>query len=320
MKSEISDTLLFKFFMGETTNDETDRIAAWLDRNPAEHQKYMDRIHELFVTSVMSEPEIVPEADRSLFYRLTHSRAVRSAVGLAAALLVIVGGGYGLLSARIDRLAGSTTTIEAPAGQHIRIALSDGTSVELNSKSRITYPALFIGRERRVRLEGEAMFDVRHDADHPFIVETYACDVEVLGTRFNVLAEEPERTFSTALFEGRVSVENKMHDERLLMEPNTVVELKNGHLHLSELDSRDDYLWTEGIISFGGDDFGAVLDKLRKYYDVEIEIRRSTLPEVRYKRLKVRTSEGVDHILRILQRTSDFTYEYDNLENKLIIR
>ena len=30
-KIEISDTLLFKFFLGETTNDETDRIAAWLD-------------------------------------------------------------------------------------------------------------------------------------------------------------------------------------------------------------------------------------------------------------------------------------------------
>lgn len=37
-KIEISDTLLFKFFLGETTNDETDRIAAWLDANPEEHQ------------------------------------------------------------------------------------------------------------------------------------------------------------------------------------------------------------------------------------------------------------------------------------------
>ena len=220
----------------------------------------------------------------------------------------------------MERISDIPTSIEAPAGQHIRIALSDGTTVELNSKSRITYPALFAGAERRVRLEGEAMFDVYHDASRPFIVETYACDVEVRGTRFNVIAEEDMQEFSTALFEGSVAVSNKVNDERILMEPNTIVHLKNGHLHLSDLENHDNYLWTDGIISFGGDDFGQIIDKLRRYYDVNIEIQRETLPEIRYKRLKVRTSEGVDHILRILQRSSDFTYEYNDLENKIIIR
>ena len=37
-KIEISDALLFKFFLGETTNDETDQIAAWLDEDPDKHQ------------------------------------------------------------------------------------------------------------------------------------------------------------------------------------------------------------------------------------------------------------------------------------------
>ena len=43
MQNEISDTLLFKFFLGETTNEETDRIAAWLDENPEEHQQRMKK-------------------------------------------------------------------------------------------------------------------------------------------------------------------------------------------------------------------------------------------------------------------------------------
>lgn len=319
-KIEISDTLLFKFFLGETTNDETDRIAAWLEANPEEHQKYMNEVHEQFIMSIMSEPDLVPESDTRLWYRLTHSRPVRRALGFAAALLVVAGVSYLFYSSRMERLARIPTTIEAPAGQHIRIALSDGTTVELNSRSRITYPALFTGKERRVHLEGEAMFDVEHDAGHPFIVETYACDVEVRGTRFNVLAESGLREFSTALFEGRVAVRNKMNDEQILMDPNTVVRLKDGHLHLSDLENHDNYLWTDGIISFGGDDFGQIIDKLRRYFDVNIEIQRNTLPEIKYKRLKVRTSEGVEHILRILQRSSDFTYEYNDLENKIIIK
>lgn len=319
-KTKISDTLLFKFFLGETTNDETDQIAAWLDADPEEHQKYMNEVHEKFIVSIMIEPDSVPEADTNIWYRITHSRQIRQTIGIAASLLVVIGGSYLFFSSRMDRLAETPTSIEAPVGQHVSIALGDGTTVELNSKSRITYPALFTGKERRVYLEGEAMFDVAHDASQPFIVETYACDVEVCGTRFNVIADEETQAFSTALFEGSVAVRNKLNDEHILMEPNTVVNLRNGHLWLDELTDRDDYLWTEGIISFGGDSFGQIMDKLRRYFDVEIEIRRARLPEVKYKRLKVRTSEGVDHILRVLQRGSDFTYEYDDLENRIVIR
>ena len=82
--TKISDTLLFKFFLGETTNDETDRIAAWLDADPEEHQKYMNEVHEKFIVSIMIEPDSVPEADTSLWYRITHSRAIRQTMGIAA--------------------------------------------------------------------------------------------------------------------------------------------------------------------------------------------------------------------------------------------
>lgn len=320
MNTEITDKLLFRFFAGQTSNEETDLIAAWLDENPRENQKRLNEANDLFLLSIMSEPDLVPEADRSWRYRIVHSRPLRYVAGFAAALLVAAGASYLFFSARFDRLLEAPTSIEVPAGQHVCVALSDGTTVELNSRSRITYPAVFTGKERRVQLQGEAMFDVHHDAEHPFIVETYACDVKVHGTHFNVTADEAEQSFSTALFEGCVSVHNRMNGEYLVMEPNTVVDLRNGHLYLSEMTSRDDYLWTEGIVSFGGDSFAEIIGKLERYYGVEIEVRRTTLPEVRYKRLKVRTSEGIDHILRILQRSSDFTYEYDDLKNRIIIK
>lgn len=280
----------------------------------------MNEVHEKFIISIMTEPDSVPEADTSLWYRITHSRAIRQTMGIAASLLLVIGGCYLFFTSQLTQMVGSPTCIESPTGQHVRLTLHDGTTVELNSKSKISYPALFIGKERRVRLEGEAMFEVTHNASQPFIVETYACDVEVHGTHFNVIADKNTQEFSTALFEGSVTVRNKINDEEILMEPNTVVNLRNGHLHLGALNDRDDYLWTDGIISFGGDNFEQIVDKLRRYFDVEIEIQREELPEIKYKRLKIRTSEGLDHILRVLQRSSDFTYEYNDLENKIIIK
>lgn len=54
------------------------------------------------------------------------------------------------------------------------------------------------------------MFNVEHDAARPFIVETFACDVEVLGTKFNVTADELTHDFTTALLRGKVKVTNKL--------------------------------------------------------------------------------------------------------------
>lgn len=320
IEPEVTDALLFRFFAGQTTNEETDRISAWLSAEPEEHQERLNRAHDLFVLSVMSEPASGADGSRRWRMRMLHGGVWRRMAAVAAAVVVALVGSYFHYDRRIGRLTGQATTIEAPAGQHVRIALSDGTTVELNALSRLTYPAVFAPRERRVRLEGEAQFDVRHDAGHPFVVETFACDVEVRGTKFNVLADEASRTFSTALFEGRVAVRNRMNGEELAMEPRTVAELRDGHLYLGPLTDSDDYLWTEGIVSFGGDSFGEVAAKLEKYYGVRIEIERATLPEIRYQRLKVRLSEGVDHALRVLQRASDFTYAYDEASNRIVIR
>ena len=308
--------LLYRFFNGETSVEEEQRLLDEIDRDPANRRELLAE-RRLFDSVLMLAPSERAARRKPRVFALGRMRSVFK---YAAVLVVALGVGAFGMRFHYDRMARSGNTVSVPAGQRVDLVLPDGTKVWMNACSELEYPALFSRGERRVRLDGEAFFDVAHDKAHPFIVETFACDVEVRGTHFNVMADEETQAFSTALFEGSVAVRNKLNDEHILMEPNTVVNLRNGHLGLDELTDRDDYLWTEGIISFGGDSFGQIMDKLRRYFDVEIEIRRARLPEVKYKRLKVRTSEGVDHILRVLQRGSDFTYEYDDLENRIVIR
>ena len=54
MKHEIPDTLLFRFFAGQASNEETDRIAAWLNENPEEHQKHLHETPDLFLLTIMN--------------------------------------------------------------------------------------------------------------------------------------------------------------------------------------------------------------------------------------------------------------------------
>ena len=178
----------------------------------------------MYLVSILCESEATQPARRSA--RLTSFR--RYAAGIAAALLVGFAGNYAFFAHRLNGWAEQQTVIEAPAGQHVRISLNDGSEVDLNSGSR---------------------FDVSHNEKQPFVVETFAYDVQVLGTDFNVIADEAKGQFSTALFEGRVSIHNHRNSERIVMEPNTVVRLENGYLYVDKLESREEYFWTECILS-----------------------------------------------------------------------
>jgi transmembrane sensor len=96
-------------------------------------------------------------------------------------------------------------TVIVPAGQRVQLVLADGTKVWLNSKTTFTYPAaLSADKNREVTLNGEAYFEVKKDAEHPFLVKTNTYDIQVFGTTFNVYAYDNADYFETSLINGSV--------------------------------------------------------------------------------------------------------------------
>lgn len=321
MEKKVTDAMLFRFFAEQTTLEETDMISAWLNEDPEKNQKVLDKAYNLYVLGIMCAPN--PEAginNSRSFLRFGWPKVLRYAGVAAAILLLGIAVDHVLLSQRMNRWLQQQTTVEVPAGQHIRLTLGDGSIVELNAQSRIVYPAIFPKGERRVQLSGEAIFNVAHNSECPFIVETFACDVEVLGTHFDVIANQAENRFSTALFIGRVAVTNKKNGESVILQPNDIVNLRDGGFQIQELEDKDDYLWMDGIISVYGMPFEQLMSKLERSYNVKIEIRRETMPVVKYKSLKIRVSDGIDHALHMLQLASDFTFEHDAVTDVIIIK
>ncbi len=77
---------------------------------------------------------------------------------------------------------------EAHPANFTVITLPDGSTVKMNASTKIEYPERFAADVRKVKLSGEAFFEVTRDTAHPFIIETENASVEVLGTSFNVSA------------------------------------------------------------------------------------------------------------------------------------
>lgn len=313
---------LYRFFRGEASPEEERLLMEWLDAD-AENRRTFDRERALFTALQLFAPRPKARARVSESRSGRRSGVIRRlavpALRIAAVVALTVGISWGVISHRERNWEQLTNRIVVPAGQRINLTLQDGTSVWLNSGSEFEYPALFAGATRQVKLRGTALFDVTGNAECPFIVETYACRVEVLGTRFNVHADERNDEFSTALFRGsvRVTSRDSLH-QQVTLRPNERVLLEKGRLRVEPADDPNEYLWTEGLISIGGCSFEEILARFESCYGVRFDVRLKQLPNVGAIG-KIRISDGIEHALSILQRNGHFRYTYDTQTNVITI-
>lgn len=301
----MDNEMIERFFLNQNTAEETEQIGKWLQESP-EHEKEFQNAYKLFVASqmVLSEKMKAKPAARRTGFR----KILWYAAGLAAAAVVGVFATYDLAVKPMQKEADKTCVLAVAPGQRSTITLSDGTVIDLNSGSHIEYPAVFRKDERRVRLTGEAMFNVAHDPDHPFIVEAGNYNVKVLGTRFDVIADNHE--FSTALLEGSICITDVSGKELLRLRPSQKASLSNDGLIVEAMEDGES-LWTDGVISVTDMPFDRLMARFRRCFGVKIEVDGETMPQIHYAYMKIRISDGIAHALDMLQRRTDFTWAYD---------
>ncbi len=165
-----------------------------------------------------------------------------------------------------------THRIVTDTGTDYSIRLGDGTRIRLNAETTLEYPSHFTGGERRVKLSGEAFFDVAPDAARPFIVETAGVNIEVLGTSFNVNAYPSRNGICTSVESGRVAVSLATNpDERVVLEPGMQAGWEKGAHGLTSrtVNVANAAMWRSGYYLFEEEDIQSVLGVLSRWYGVK---------------------------------------------------
>lgn len=320
----MNDEILYRYFNGELSEEETVLILEWLESDPS-HQQEFDAAHTLFNASVINDMRRRNKELISVEKNSRMRKIFRSVSRIAALLVLIAGAAYtGKILEKQSlyrRLSGQVNVMEVPAGQRMAMTLQDGTVVHLNGGSRLEYPMMFSKDVREVRLSGEAYLEVSHDEEHPFVVKTFASEIEVLGTEFNVYADESENRFSTTLINGKVKVSTVgEYVEQVILSPDEKVSYIDNHLVVSTVHAEDAISWTEGYINLRDVGFKELMDRFENAYGVRIIVDREEMPDVGYVSGKIRVSEGIDFALHLLQEECDFTYDKDMKGNCIIIR
>jgi transmembrane sensor len=150
------------------------------------------------------------------------------------------------------------------------IQLPDGSTILLNSSSRVEYSDPFNEKMREIRLSGEGYFSVVHQ-NHPFVIITENARIIVVGTKFNVKSEN-EKT-SVVVREGHVRLSRKTDELKevdLLSGQKSIVE--KDHEPSQPVNVNADYLldWINGKFVYERTPLGEIVDELQKYYKVKI--------------------------------------------------
>ena len=231
----------------------------------------------------------------------------------------------------------SSKTFLAAYGERKNIQLPDGTDVTLNAGSKIGIKENFGASTRDVYLEGEAFFDVKHNAKLPFIVHTTAMDVKALGTAFNVKAYLDETITETSLIRGLVEVTLKESDNRkMLLYPNQKIKwehpfAKTGNsnspkdmdslnesnslvkkLLVTDLGNIKEVAWKENKLMFEDELFSDIAIALERWYGAKIEFRDEMIRNYRF--TGNFEKEDINTVLDFLKESRRFNYTIEQGE------
>lgn len=209
----------------------------------------------------------------------------------------------------MTQLADRNIVVKVGKGERVSITLLDGTKVRLNSESELSYQQDFGLEERKVSLDGEAFFDVAHNAAQTFTVKTQFMDIKVLGTAFNVYTYQNSDSVEMALVRGKVEVTTTRPPYQTIhVKPDekVVYNKKTGKMRLESSSNQLAIAWVSHELVFRSADLKEVLNRIGRKYGFIIEINDEHLLSEKYTGVFDETE--VCDVMNILKSHFGFTY------------
>jgi len=147
------------------------------------------------------------------------------------------------------------------------ITLPDGSKILLHKSARLDYSAGFTASRREVTLHGEAYFDIHKDT-RPFIVHTGAIRTTVLGTAFNINAND-EQDIVITVTKGKVKVENAK-GEFSILHRNEQVSVDPLRLQKLAVNAGEALVWKKSWLLFNDVPMREAMDTLARRYHLTI--------------------------------------------------
>lgn len=272
IKNEAADWCM-RNHSGPLTRAEAAAFAEWLNADPAHTREYA-AMEKTWAASAHLTPSATSRAAEALPPTWWASRHVKKGAALVAAtaLLAVVGWFAGWVPQSVDL---HTSTMEPRQS-----GLPDGSTVELNIGTTLIY-AEFRDSRRAWLLDGEAVFEVAPDVEHPFNVITDSASVTVTGTRFNVWSN-PQQLVVT-LESGNLLIQDDDLPESIALSSGEQLVFYPGHgsASVTRVDPSTAFAWRDGKLVFDDVALRHALPMINRYLSTPLRLGDARLADRR---------------------------------------
>lgn len=320
--------LLAKKYMDGTASDvEKARLAQWYDTIHddsteevlIENDESREDIKQRMLSNIRYELNMAPQATG-----LSKQTVIKRLLQAASVAAILVIGFFVLKPAAIIAPVQQTEsrTVNVPLNRVLHITLPDGSRVWLNAGSIFKYAKNFNGKTREVELvEGRAFFDIKHKADHPFIVKTKNLNVTVLGTSFDVRSYKKEGETRVSVVTGKVgiTIPNSKDKKAVFLLPKQELVMSSLTNRLVKQATRKTAVngWVKNNTMFDQENLENVFKALEKEYNTKIRVENKKLLDERIS--IVLGNQHLDSIIQVLSFAKHFKYQIAN-DSTVVIR
>lgn len=314
------DFLISRYLMGDASSQEIEELFHWIQSDDG-NKKYFQRQQDIWavlnpavdirdINTACAEQKVlratgIISGRRSIFRKLIGWWGRIAAVVLLPILVIMI---Y-LLAEHRSTAGTDDVTIITAYGNMSNTTLPDGTTVWLNANSSLTYNPVMDGATRNVMLKGEAYFEVKADARHPFNVITPYLTVTATGTEFNVNAYDS--IASVTLVNGHVNV--GVNERSMPLSPGAHLAITDGRVVINNgVDTEKYCCWKNGWLIFEDEFLVDICNRLQQIYDVKFDIA----PELKNRTFRmILNGENINEIVRFFELTAPVICESETQKN-----
>ena len=323
----ITKSTLFSFLKGTLTLEEVNMVKDWLNVSEAnrkqfsdlkkvwEHTATIDDFHSInasydwqkLKTKIKFAIEDKPNSN-------VHSLSgIQWFVRIAAIFILFTGLAYAFFNYTEVFNPGRTDIIVSTTHEKkSEIILADGTVVNLNKNSQISYPEKFDGNIRKVKLKGEGYFDVADNKEKPFVIETgNNAIIKVLGTVFNIKNEKVNNSVQVHVLNGKVVFyESGKEEDMITLTKKQQAELTKDGITKSETFNINFLSWKTGILVFENQEIEKVVQELSIFYQKKILLENKE--NKTYEITSTFDNEELKDVLEEIKLILNAEYKYEN--------
>jgi transmembrane sensor len=308
------DELIAKFLSGNATEEEKQEVAAWEESHP-DHPVLLEKLKKVWYSNSK-----VPRVDVDKAWGILENRIINAEKGktvlplvpwwLKVAAVLVLGFisvlGYNLLKDK------QTETVWLALKENREERLPDGSIVALREGSELIFRESFEKNVRRVRLKGEAFFDVVSDPTKPFVIELNQLTIKVLGTSFYIHESNLSIEVGVKTGEVSVSVSNKQDSREIAA--GQKIRFDKATNDFEEIGQYADnrLFWKTGVLVYRDTGLEIVIEELRQIFQTDIVLEGDVSGCLLTGRFE---GETLEQILSEIQLSFGLEVEYgDNIK------